>query len=177
MPTKYPPEAVEKAFGLYLQLNGQNFDRIEREMRREFPGWTRQILFTRGAGEHYRAGWIEKYGWEAALKIYLSTKGNNLLTSGERLLAEVETIRERLFQQIVASGVNNRDLVYQHDKYSQRSAEILAALEKASNPLRDFAAFWKFLLKNSLEISPALARELTNNEEPILKRAKEEFKK
>lgn len=175
MPTKYAPEAIEHCFGLFLKYSGENLDSIEREMRAVYPGWTKQVLFSRGQGEHFRAGWIEKYGWEAALKIYLSTKGQNLQTSGERLLSQVETIRDRLFEQIIASGVNNRDLVYQHEKYAARSAEILEQLDKASNPLRDFATFWKFLLKHSLEISPSLARELVNAEDAILKRAKNEF--
>lgn len=175
MPAKYPPEAIEYCFGLYLKYNGANFDRIEQEMQAVYPGWSRTILFNRGLGENFRTGWIEKYGWEAALKIHLSVRGKNLLSSGEKLLAEVETIRERLFEQILASGVANRDLVYQHDKYSQRSAELLDQLSRERNTGIDFARFWTFLMKNSVSISPALARELASAEDAMFKKAKDEF--
>lgn len=177
MPAKVSPECIEDAFALYLKYNGERFDLIEKEMR--LKGWSfdRQCLFNRGIDKHFRSGWIERYGWKSALEIHLATRGRTILTSGEKLLLEVETIRERLFDQIQTSGVNNRDLVWQHDKYAQRSAEILAQIEKARNPLRDFDAFMRFLIVSSVSISPALARELVNAEEAIIRRAKDEFSK
>ena len=176
MPTKISPECIEDAFALYLKYNGERFDLIEREMRlKGWIGWNKQCLSNRGIGENFREGWIERFGWKAALKIYLANKGRTIITSGEKLLAEVETIREKLFEQINTSGVNNRDLIWQHDKYSQRSAEILEQLEKAHDPSRDFAAFFSLLITISLKISPVLARELCNAEDSIIKHAKDEF--
>lgn len=73
-------------------------------------------------------------------------------------------------------GVDNRDLVWQHDKYSKRSAEVLAQIENANDPEKDFANFLNFLISISISISPALARELNNCLEAIISRAKDEFK-
>ena len=71
--------------------------------------------------------------------------------------------------------MNNRDLIWQHDKYSQRSAEILAQLENATDISRDFAQFLSFLITIAVKISPQLARELCNAEEAIIQHAKNEF--
>lgn len=177
MPKRVAPECVEDAFSLYLKYNGERFDLIEKEMR--LKGWTtfdRQILTNRGLGENFREGWIERYGWRNALERYLSAKSKTILTSGERLYEEVETIRLKIFEQIERGGVNNRDLVWQHDKYSQRSAEILAQIENARNAEIDFARFFNWLLTVSIKISPNLARELCNAEEAIIKHAKDEFR-
>lgn len=178
MPKVTAPECINDAYELYLKYNGERFDLIEREMR--LKGWfafDRQCLTNRGIGKNFREGWIERYGWRKTLEIYLATKARTILTSGEKLLAEVEIIREKLFDRIETHGVDNRDLVWQHDKYAQRSAEILAQIEKARNPLRDFDAFMRFLITSSVSISPNLARELVNAEEAIIRRAKNEFSK
>lgn len=177
MPRKLPPECIDDAFALYLKYNGERFDLIEKEMQTK--GWVfdKQCLTNRGNGKNFRAGWIERFRWDKALEIYLTSKGKSVLSSSEKLLHEVEVIREKIFDQIQASGVNNRDLVWQHEKYTKQSAEILTQIEKANNPLSSFAEFFKFLITSSLTISPTLARELVNAEEKILKLAKEEFSK
>lgn len=176
MPKRVDPKCIDDALNLYLKYHGERFDLIEKEMRQMgWLGWDKQCLTNRGIGENFREGWIERYGWKSALETYLKTKTKSFLTSGEKLLHEVETIREKIFSQIETKGVDNRDLIWQHDKYTQRSAEILEQIDKARNPLRDFAAFWKFLVKSAVPISPTLARELINAEDAILKRAREEF--
>lgn len=144
-------------------------------MQREYEGWSRQILFTRGVGENYRVGWVDKYGWEKALEIHVGNKERSILTSGERLLSEVETVREAIFDRLKTHGVANRDLVYQHEKYSTRSAELLREIETARATGVDFAHFWRFLLQAALIVSPQLARELVAAEDAIMKRAKDEF--
>lgn len=176
MPKRIAPECIEDAFELYLKYNGERFDLIEREMR--LKGWTtfdKQCLFNRGVGENFREGWIDRYGWRRALETYLNAKSKSLLTSGEKLLAEVETIREKIYERLQSRGVDNRDLVWQHDKYSQRSAEILEQLEKQKDVSRDFAQFLSLLITIALKISPNLARELCNSEDAIIKHAKDEF--
>lgn len=177
MPKTSQDQCLEDAFDLYLKYKGERFDLIERDMRLKGWSFNKQCLKNRGKGLHFRQGWIEKYQWAKTLAIYLTAKDKTILTAGQKLLQEVEIVREQIFNHIQASGVSNRDLVWQHDKYVQRSAEILAQIETAANPLRDFAAFWKFLVTTSLTISPSLARELVNAEEAVIKRARDEFGK
>lgn len=176
MPKVTAPECINDAYELYLKYNGERFDLIEKEMR--LKGWftfDRQCLTNRGKNEHFREGWIERYGWRKSLEIYLATKARTILTSGEKLLLEVETIREKLYDRIETHGVDNRDLVWQHDKYSQRSAEILAQIENAKDDSRDFAKFLNLLINISVKVSPVLARELCNSEDAIIKHAKNEL--
>lgn len=174
MPKKTSPECIADAFRLYLKFNGERFDLIEKEMRE--LGWvnfSRQRIRKRVANEYI--GWEIDFGWKSALEQYLSAKGKDFLSTAEKVYHEVETIRKKLFDQIQSSGVNNRDLIYQHDKYSQRSAELLEQIEKAKRDNLNFPEFLNFLISISLSISPALARELVNNEDAIIRRAKDEF--
>lgn len=174
MPKLISPECIEEAFELYLKYNGANMPAIEKEMRQR--GWTTfssQRIRKLVNGEYI--GWESEFGWKKALEIKLANHGKAVLTKGEKLYEEVETIRGKLFERIKTHGVDNRDLVWQHDKYSQRSAEILAIIEKSKDV--DFAGFLKFLITISVSISPALARELCNAEDAIIRRAKNDFSK
>ncbi len=176
MPKRIAPECVADAFELYLKYNGERFDLIEKEMRlRGWTGFDQQCLRNRGIGENFREGWTDRYGWKRALESYLAAKSKSYLTSGEKLLAEVEAIRERIFDRLNTHGVDNRDLVWQHDKYSKRSAEILEQLANAKDDSRDFARFLSLLMRIALKVSPNLARELCNAEDAIIKHAKDEF--
>ena len=178
MPYKIAPECIEDAFALYLKYNGERFDLIEREMRlRGWHSFDKQCLSNRGKNDNFREGWIERFGWKSALAINLAAKSKNFLTNAEKVYYEVETIREKLFEQIRSSGVNNRDLIWQHDKYAQRSAELLSSIENAKDISRDFAEFLSLLITIAVKISPTLARELCNAEDAIIKHAKEELKK
>ena len=167
---------VEDTFHLYLKYNGERFDLIENEMR--LKGWTtfnKNCLTNRGKGENWREGWIDKYGWKNALEHRVQRAGKDFSSIAEKLYHEVETIREQLFEQIQTSGVGNRDLIYQHRDYTQRSAEILEQIEKTKLGTLNFPDFLNFLIRIAPSISPVLHRELDNALEAIIKRAKDEF--
>ena len=51
----YKLDAVNKAYQLYAQ--GLPHEEIEKEMKKEYVSWSRQLLY----GDD---GWIKKYGWE-----------------------------------------------------------------------------------------------------------------
>lgn len=173
---KVAPEQIEHAFELYLEYNGERFDLIEKEMHRR--GWTkfrRQLLFNRGKGANFREGWIERYGWKKSLEIKIATAGQTAVTSAESLLFEVETIRKKLYQRLVERDVNDRDLVWQHDKYVARTTEILDKLERARDNFGNFTFFLKHLLAASTSISPELASALCAAEDGLLEWAEREF--
>jgi Ni,Fe-hydrogenase maturation factor len=177
-PRKFHPDELKAAFTLYIDHNGQRFDLIEKEMQR--LGWTsfrKECLKSKGLGENHREGLIEKHGWDKALQIHIATAGTVAKTSAESLLGEVEEIRKLIYLDLVATGVGKagKDLIYQHDKYVQRSTEILAKLEKASDNYANFTKFFAHLVKGAMKISPALARELCDAEEPLLEWAESEF--
>jgi hypothetical protein len=168
----YPAEAIEKCFRLYLRFNGGQWDRIEKEMRREWPGWSKQNLGNRGD----KLGWIEKYGWEAGLKLHLATKPAGARTSAETLFNEIEETRKKLFADLQAlGGRQDRDLVYQYRDFCKLSIEALSKVQGAGNTLESFVAFWERLLDMLPEISEKAAAALLAVADQVIERAGAEY--
>lgn len=171
-------EEVKAAFELYLLHNGDRFDLIEREMhRRGWTGFRKSKLKSRGFGENRREGWIEKFGWENALKLKAAAAGTVAATSAESLLFEVEAIRKKLFAEIEARGISRagKDAIYQHDKYVNRSIEILAQLKEARDNYANFRYFLQHLLAAAPRISAELAITLLECEDALIDWAESEF--
>lgn len=172
------PEEVKAAFELYLLHNGERFDLIEQEMHRlGYATFKRSKLKGRGYGENRRDGWIELYGWENSLKLKIATANTAAATSAESLLFEVEAIRKKLFLDIETQGVGRagKDVVWQHDKYVNRSIEILGQLNDARDNYANFVFFLKHLLAAAPQISPALAKELVDAEDALIEWAEKQF--
>ena len=176
MPKQTNPETIKDCFALYLKYNGERLDLIEREMNDlGWAGFRKEILFNRGIGKNFREGWIQRFGWQKSLELKIATAGVAAQTSAESLLFEVESIRKKVFMEMQATGVTNRDLVYQHDKYVQRTTDILASLEKARDNYGNFVFFLQHLLKAASAISPGLAKEICDAEDALLDWAEKEF--
>lgn len=171
-------DEIKDCFELYLLHNGERHDLIEKEMHRR--GWTsfkKYSLKSRGFGANRRDGWIDQYGWKQSLDLKVAVAGTAAATSGESLLFEVETVRKKIFIQIESGGVGKagKDLIYQHDKYVQRSTEILDRLADARDNYANFTFFLKHLVSAAPHISPALARELVEAEDGIIGWAEKQF--
>lgn len=177
MPRTYSDEAIARCAELYLKYHGQQLDRLELEMRKEWPGWSKQNLHTRGKGKHEKIGWIDKFGWKAALDLKVSTSARQAATSAEKLFLEIEQTRERLKAALDAQGHSDRDLVYQHRDYCKLSIDALARLESAGDNLAGFVAMWERLTRLLPEISRAATRELLSVADQVLARAKVEYSK
>lgn len=172
------PEEIKAAFELYLLHNGERHDLIEKEMHR--LGWTafrKEILRSKGFGPNRRDGWIDTYGWQKSLELKIATANTAAATSAESLLYEVETIRKKIFIELEAGGIGRagKDLIYQHDKYVQRSIDILHQLEKARDNYANFVFFIRKLVEAAPKISPALAKEICEAEEGLIEWAESEF--
>lgn len=175
MPRTYSDEAIEKCAQLYLKFHGQQHERIEAEMRKTWPGWSKQNLHTRGKGKNSKIGWIEKFGWEAALKLKVSTSARQAATSAEKLFLEIEQTRERLKQALDAQGGSDRDLVYQHRDYCKLSIDALARLEQAGDNMGMFSLMYERLLEWLGALSaPALA-ELVKVTDAVTERARAHY--
>lgn len=175
MPKRYDTEAWEYCKELYLRYSGQQHDRIEREMRRKWPGWSKQNLYTRGNGPGLKDGWIDKFGWERALEIHLSQR-SKARGSDEEALAEVEEIRKKLYAQLKTQGTKyDRDLVYQHRDYTKLYLDARVKLGGAARTLKDFVAVWEKLLDWLTDISPDALREMLKVDTEILERAAAEY--
>ena len=176
MPKKYTDEAVENCFKLYLRFHGQQHDKIEEEMRKAgWVGWSKQNLYTRGKDTNLKVGWIERYGWEHALKLKLSTSTQAAGTSAEVLFLEIVATRKRIKETLDAGGVLERDLVYQHRDFCKLSIDALARLEAARDNFAGFVTFWERLCALLPEISQAATRELLAVAEEVLAKAQLEY--
>lgn len=172
MPRAYSAEAIEDCFQLYLRHNGQHHDLIEREMQRRWPRWSKQNLYTRGE----KIGWVERYGWEKALeRKFQAAAAEKATTSAEGLFLEIEKRRKQLDAKLDAEGCENRDLVYQHQKYCELSISALARLEAARDNLAGFVTFWERLMVWLPEISAEATRALLEVDERILAKASAEY--
>lgn len=176
MGTRYSNEAVQRCQELYLLHNGGNYDRIELEMRKEWPGWSKGNLYNKGTGKNLRPGWVTLYGWKDLLKLKASTSSEGAATSAELLFLEIETARRRLSKQLQALGAEaDKDLVYQYRDFCKLSIDALARLEAARDNLAGFAKFWKDLLSWLPGISEKAQRELLKVSEPVIERARLEY--
>lgn len=175
MPKTYNEEAVETAFKLYLRFNGASHDLIESEMRKVFPGWSKQNLYTRGRDANLKIGWIEKFGWDKALKLKVATSGRAAQTSAERLFLEIEQARERIKGQLDAQGGTDRDLVYQHRDYCKLSMDALAKLESARDNFNGFVAMYERLLDWLGEINPQVLADLVKETDKLTHRARAHY--
>lgn len=175
-------EMVKDAFALYLKNAGERFDLIEQEMHR--LGWTsfkQSMLLDRkdkSAAGGMREGLISRGRWDHALKKHLAelVTSSVAATSAEKLLIECEHIRDAAFEEIKVAGVKaTKDLIWQHKQYADLSIKILDKLEAARDNYANFVFFLKHLLTSAATISPALAKELCDAEEPLLEWAESQF--
>lgn len=171
------PETIKDAFALYLKYNGGRFDLIEEEMHRiGWSGFSTKIFYDKGKGQNFRMGWISRFGWENALKLHLATAGLAAATSAESLLMENETIRKEAFAEIQTQGIRaSKDIVWQHNTYTQNCIAILAKLEAARDNYGNFVFFLEHLVKAAPGISPDLAMAICDAEEALIDWAEKEF--
>lgn len=175
---QFSSDELIDAFELYLEHNGERHDLVEKEMhRRGWASFRKECLKSKGFGKNRREGLAEKYGWDKALEIRIASVGKAPQTSAESLLAEVEEVRKKIYLEIVAKGAAkvSKDVIYQHDKYVQRSTEILDRLKSARDNFANFAAFYARLVEGAMEINPELVRVLVDSEEPLLDWAERKF--
>lgn len=174
-------EEQSHAFSLYLKYGGERHDLIEREMHEAgYVGFKKNKLRDHGKVESktHRQGWINKFRWDHAVKKHLEGLATNQIasTSGEKLLIEVEFIREAIFDVIKANGAaNSKDHVWQHKKYVDASVDILGRLMDARDNYGNFVFFFKHLITAAVTISPALAKELCEAEDAIIEWAETKF--
>lgn len=172
-------EMVKDCLALYLKYGGERHDLIEQDMHR--LGWSsfkKGMLGDRGNGENYRAGLVNKFRWDLVLKKHLIDLATNTVaaTSAEKLLVEAEFIRDAAFQEIKTLGVRaSKDLIYQHNLYSQNCIKILDKLDAARDNYANFVFFLKHLLSAAPTISPSLTRELCDAEDALLDWAERQF--
>ena len=67
MRDEYLQQMINETRRLYLKYRGQNYTRIEREMRANDWPFYREMLYSRKDSAGPMSAWPEKYGWDAML--------------------------------------------------------------------------------------------------------------
>ena len=113
MPRKYQREAIEKAYGFYLQ--GLDAGEIARRMRAEgYPSFAASTLSSRQPDQKGQPkGWIHRYGWEES-RAKAQAARMDLQAACEDLeghiLADYTALRERLVEKVQSSIIDRDDL-------------------------------------------------------------------
>ncbi len=173
-PKQYPAEAIEDAFALYLRFHGREWHRIDAAMHRKgYVKFRASRLFPSAKD---RVGWIEKYGWENALKIHLENLPTAALTNAQKLVREVEAVRKRLYEKIEPKGAALDPQILQlHRDYSKLSIEALTKVEAARDTLGGFVSFYERFIEWITDIDSKTARAILKVEDLIIERAEQEF--
>jgi lipase chaperone LimK len=114
----YKPEAIDKAFRLFCQ--GEPHEAIEAAMKKEYPAWSRQLLY----GEE---GWIKKYNWEER-RAKADAKKQDLTDA-------IENTEELMVKAITSAITSLSEKI--ETQGSQVNAQDLAQLNKLSGTLNN----------------------------------------
>lgn len=179
MPARYGPKAIDYCLRLYLKYNGQQHKQIEREMQKAgWEGWSAANLYNKGRGKRQRLGWIEKYRWDHALEVHLAQKvtATATLNNAEKLVREVEHVRDLLYQEISAVGGKvEKERIQLHRDYCNLSIAALTKVEAARDTLGAWVNFWERLQEWAVDIDAKFGRYLIKHSEALIKRAEAEF--
>jgi hypothetical protein len=170
MPKQYPQNAIDTCLTLYLKYGGKNFDAIEREMRKEWSSWSKQLLHTKGTGKDARLGWIDKYGFENALKIHLENKVENVLDDTNKLYQDIKAIRETLAKKAKDLEATASDL-QNFAKYADLEIKARNLLDLSKSNLETFAEAFELIGEWLREIDPKIAAAYAKHGEKLIEKA------
>lgn len=176
MPKQYPQEAIDFCLECYLKFGGSNYDAIEREMRKVYSGWTKQLLHTKGQGKNARLGWIDKYGWEKALKIHLENKVEKVQDDTQRLYHGIKRVRERLQKKAESEDAAVSDLD-KFAKYCDLEIRARGALELSKSNLETFAEAFELTGEWLKEFDPMAAKLFAKYGDKLIERAEVHYGK
>lgn len=179
MAARYTAEAIDYCFKLYLKYNGQQHDRIEKEMhKRGWSGWRKKNLYSSKDGRGGETlGWIEKYGWEKALKEHLANKVAPSLDSAEKLVRDIEMVCDGLAAEIRAKGVSatDKERLQLFRDFGNLQIGAITKVQAARDTLGAWVGFFERFIDWAVDIDPKLARRLTDKSDEFIARAEKEF--
>jgi hypothetical protein len=143
MPMQYPQEAIDLCGKLYCKYGGMNHDRIEREMRKQYPGWRKKNLYDSGSGKQALLGWINREGFDNLLKIHVQKLTESVNDDEQDLYIGIRTVRKAMQSKVVGKSASKDDL-----------ETFVAGYEKMINWLTDIdPVATKLLIKHGEKLS------------------------
>lgn len=182
MPTRYSQEAIEKARGLYCKYGGKNFDAIEREMQKQYPGWRKTNLIQRkekaykGRAAREKLGWIEEYGFEKSLKLHIQKLTESVNDDEQDLYLGIKAVRKEL-QGKVTAGIASKDELYQYRDFAKLEIEARKNLDLSRDNLETFVSGYEKMLIWLGEIDPAAGKILVKHGDRLAEMAQAHYGK
>jgi hypothetical protein len=179
MAKAYGPEAVELARQLYLKYGGKNFDAIQAEMQRQYPGWRKLNLVdrkrhdARGRESH---GWVTKYGFERSLELYSQKLAESVNDDEQDLYLGIKTIRQSLQKLALAKSPSKDDLAKYRD-FCKLEIEARRNLDLSRDNLETFVSGYEKLLIWLGELDPDTAKRLIKNGDRLIEMAQAHYGK
>lgn len=175
MPSKYPKAAVERCRDLYIKYNGTNYEAIEREMQKDWPGWSKQNLNDRNDKKRgKRLGWISEYGFERALLESIKMSSTAVLGDEQALYQGIKAVRVKL-EGFVKWGEGDaaptRDQIYQYRDFCKLEIEARRNLDLSRDNLETFVAGYEKLVVWLGQLDPAAAKALVKNGDKLVEMA------
>lgn len=165
MSQRYDQEAIELCRKLYCKYGGKNYDAIEAEMQKVYPGWRRSNLFDRKKKKTDKVpheGWINKYGFDNSLKLHLQKLTESVNDDEQDLYLGIKAVRKRL-QTTVAAGEATRDELYQYRDFCKLEIEARRNLDLSRDNLETFVSGYEKLLTWAADIDKDLAKLLVKH--------------
>lgn len=178
MPRQYPNEAVELCRSLFCKYGGKNYEAIEREMRLQYPGWSKANLDDRHAKDrkNQRLGWITKFGFENSLRLHLQKLTEKVNDDEQDLYLGIKTIRKQL--QAEALGKNaGKDVRREYREYCKLEIEARRNLDLSRDNLETFVAGYEKLMMWLTELDSQAAKMLLKHGERLIEMAKAHYGK
>lgn len=149
MPEKYGPDAHERCRQLYCKYGGSNYDAIQAEMQKDYPGWRKSNLFDRKKRKEDRVpqlGWINRFGFEKSLALYTQTLVESVNDDEQDLYVSIKAVRKRLKDKAVA-GTATKDELYQFRDFAKLEIEARRNLDLTRDNLETFVAGYEKLVQ------------------------------
>lgn len=178
MPKEYPTEAVELCRKLYCKYGGKNFDAIEREMRKEFPGWAKANLNDRDAKDrrNRRLGWVTRFGFENSLRLHLQKLTETVNDDEQDLYLGIKTIRKQLQNEAIGKNAS-KETRREYREYCKLEIEARRNLDLSRDNLETFVAGYEKLMMWLTELDSAAAKALLKHGERLIEMAKAHYGK
>ena len=179
MAKAYGQEAIEHCRALYCKYGGRNFEAIEAEMQRTYPGWRISNLKDRKrlkGDKEPQLGWINRYGFDNSLKLHLQKLTENVNDDEQDLYLGIKTVRKGL-QTAVVGGAATKDEIYQYRDFAKLEIEARRNLDLSRDNLETFVSGYEKLVVWLGDIDPAAAKLLVKNGDRLADMAKAHYGK
>ena len=166
--TIYNQDAISECRILFCKYGGKNLNAIEREMRVQYPSWTKQRLFDHGKGKNARLGWITKYGFDKSLELHQQNQ-----------IGAVENADERRYNAVVKLADTYQEKALQGDekavglfiKLTDQQIELRNKLDLSSGNFETFVEVFERIVLWAKEIDTELAKLFYRRKDEFIERA------